>query len=274
VQLSKLVLPPASSIAILQAYPVVKNIDGAVCYVKGSGLFAFHADSEDAANGSTVYTTTGVGRWVLVDNAPIDESDPWASPSVIPSGTAVTIAADKEIVRYDLVIDEGGDITLSDGSLMYILDDSDGTYLAAKRDNANSFTSSNAVLSNGQIAIETDTSLMKVGDGITTWASLPYIAGSTYSPSATLTIAHVDKSADYTVTVNDSIIVARSALTLGLPSVTTCVGQSFTIISATTGNVVIDPNGSEQIYYNTTLTLNAKGTAVKIWNDGTEWFII
>jgi hypothetical protein len=44
-----------------------------------------------------------------------------------------------------------------------------------RRDAAGTWTSVNPVLAAGEIGLETDTRLMKAGDGTTAWASLPYV---------------------------------------------------------------------------------------------------
>lgn len=48
-----------------------------------------------------------------------------------------------------------------------------------RRDTAANWTTANPVLGSGQPGIETDTGKWKVGDGVTAWASLAYMAGST-----------------------------------------------------------------------------------------------
>lgn len=47
-----------------------------------------------------------------------------------------------------------------------------------RRDTAANWTSANPTLANGEQGYETDTAKMKVGDGVTTWTSLAYFAGS------------------------------------------------------------------------------------------------
>ena len=46
-----------------------------------------------------------------------------------------------------------------------------------KRDLAASWTAANPVLQSGEPGVETDTLKMKIGDGVTDWNSLDYIAG-------------------------------------------------------------------------------------------------
>lgn len=46
--------------------------------------------------------------------------------------------------------------------------------LQFRRDNASNWTTNNPVLAEGEIGLELDTNLFKVGDGITEWKDLPY----------------------------------------------------------------------------------------------------
>lgn len=48
-----------------------------------------------------------------------------------------------------------------------------------RNDTAANWTSSNPTLAAGELGIETDTSLMKIGDGTTAWTSLSYFAPDT-----------------------------------------------------------------------------------------------
>lgn len=47
--------------------------------------------------------------------------------------------------------------------------------LAPVRNTADGFTTTNIVLNNGQIGIETDTNRIKIGDGTTAWNNLSYV---------------------------------------------------------------------------------------------------
>lgn len=51
-------------------------------------------------------------------------------------------------------------------------------------DTAANWTSNNPVLALREPGVETDTSKIKIGDGVTAWASLPYAAGGTVDLSA------------------------------------------------------------------------------------------
>lgn len=56
------------------------------------------------------------------------------------------------------------------------------------------FTADNPVLQLGEMGYETDTGLLKVGDGVTAWSDLPYIGGSSNQVKATVTLAVADWS--------------------------------------------------------------------------------
>ena len=48
-----------------------------------------------------------------------------------------------------------------------------------RRDTSANWTSVNPVLAAGEIGFETDSRLMKAGDGTTAWATLPYVPADT-----------------------------------------------------------------------------------------------
>jgi hypothetical protein len=48
-----------------------------------------------------------------------------------------------------------------------------------RRDTSANWTSVNPVLAAGEIGFETNTRLMKAGDGTTAWATLPYVPSDT-----------------------------------------------------------------------------------------------
>ena len=62
-----------------------------------------------------------------------------------------------------------------------------------RRGTAAEWTASNPILLEGEVGVETDSKKLKVGDGLTAWASLPYItltptaAASLYAPIASPT---------------------------------------------------------------------------------------
>jgi hypothetical protein len=48
-----------------------------------------------------------------------------------------------------------------------------------RSDTAAVWTATNPVLAMAEVGLETDTALIKFGNGITAWASLPYVTGVT-----------------------------------------------------------------------------------------------
>ena len=58
-----------------------------------------------------------------------------------------------------------------------------GATIKLRRDTAAAWALANPVLSAGEPGIETDTNLVKYGNGVTAWNSLPY-AGGTFDPEA------------------------------------------------------------------------------------------
>ena len=58
--------------------------------------------------------------------------------------------------------------------------------IQVRRDSAANWTSVNPVLNQGEFGEETDTKKLKIGDGSTAWASLPYITASNFSGGVTL----------------------------------------------------------------------------------------
>lgn len=58
-----------------------------------------------------------------------------------------------------------------------------GATIKLRRDTAAAWALANPVLSAGEPGVETDTNLVKYGNGITAWNSLPY-AGSTFDPES------------------------------------------------------------------------------------------
>lgn len=116
------------------------------------------------------------------------------------------------------------------------------TQILLRRDTATNWTSTNPVLSSGEMGFETDTGKFKIGNGSTAWAALAYSAGATavtYLFNATsgqttfsgadangLTLAYTVgaeqvylngvlqvRGSDYTATNGTSIVLASGAIT-------------------------------------------------------------
>ena len=61
-----------------------------------------------------------------------------------------------------------------------------------RRDTASNWTTANPILAQGELGAETDTSKIKIGDGTTAWASVPYLidAGDYLTATSTNTLTN------------------------------------------------------------------------------------
>lgn len=102
-----------------------------------------------------------------------------------------------------------------------------------RRGPAAEWTSANPVLAEGEIAVELDTSLFKIGNGITAWRDLPYggirgYAGSSgyvgsFANMAVANVLYVSKSGNDGndgISLNSSKLTLRAALEIATPGTT------------------------------------------------------
>jgi len=102
-----------------------------------------------------------------------------------------------------------------------------------RRGPAAEWTSANPVLAQGEIAVELDTSLFKIGDGVTAWRDLPYgglrgYAGSSgyvgsFANMAVANVLYVSKSGNdgnNGTSLNSSKLTLRAALEIATPGTT------------------------------------------------------
>jgi hypothetical protein len=71
-----------------------------------------------------------------------------------------------------------------------------------RRDVASAWTSANPTLAAGELALETDTSKYKIGDGTTAWTSLAYSS----LPSTAISASTVDAKGDLLVGTADNTV--------------------------------------------------------------------
>jgi hypothetical protein len=87
------------------------------------------------------------------------------------------------------------------------------------------WVASNPILAEGEVGVETDTKKLKVGDGLTVWASLPYInltpaaAASTYAPIANPTFTGVPAAPTATSGTNTTQVATTAFVTAAVNSV-------------------------------------------------------
>jgi hypothetical protein len=140
-----------------------------------------------------------------------------------------------------------------------------------RRGTASEWTSANPTLAVGEMGIETDTDLFKIGDGTTAWTSLAYggIAGPSGDPKLTIN----QQTASYTAVLADAAklveISSSSATTFSIPtdaSVNFPVGTQISILQTGSGQVTIAAVTSETTTVNATpgLKLRAQWSAATL----------
>lgn len=100
------------------------------------------------------------------------------------------------------------------------------TVIKLRRDTAANWDSINPVLASGEMGVETDTGLHKIGDGITAWGVLPYAASSTVTtqvknstgssiPKGSVVYISGATGGDALVSLADADMESTSSKTLG-----------------------------------------------------------
>jgi hypothetical protein len=85
--------------------------------------------------------------------------------------------------------------------------------------------------------------------------------------------ALVEKTANYTATLADTIISCSGTFTVTLPTAVGCTGREYVIKNTGTGVITVDANSTETIDGELTQTLN-QWDAMAIVSNGTGWSII
>jgi hypothetical protein len=114
------------------------------------------------------------------------------------------------------------------------------TQIQLRRGTASQWTSSNPTLAAGEMGVETDTGLSKIGNGSTAWNSL------SYAPALAPLIFNAQTGTTYTFVLSDSgdVVTAdnASAQTYTIPpsgSVAFTAGTQITVLQKGTGQVTI-----------------------------------
>ena len=123
-----------------------------------------------------------------------------------------------------------------------------------RRDTAANWTSTNPTLASGEMGLETDTNLFKIGDGSTAWSALLYQTAkiSTVTKTATGTLALTDagKVVETSVATANNLTVPTNA-SVGFP-----VGTQILVIQVGAGQTTLVAGAG--------VTLNAKSSNLKI----------
>ena len=123
-----------------------------------------------------------------------------------------------------------------------------------RRDTAANWTSTNPTLASGEMGLETDTNLFKIGDGSTAWSALLYqtakITTVTKTASATLALTDAGKVVETSVATGHNLTVPTNA-SVGFP-----VGTQILVIQVGAGQTTLVASAG--------VTLNAKSGNLKI----------
>lgn len=99
---------------------------------------------------------------------------------------------------------------------------------------------------------------------------------STLQVAGSFSTAYVEKSANYTATINDNTIVCTTAgITITLPTAVGITGREYTIVNASSGNITVATTSSELIgNFTTATTLTiASDVSKKLKSSGTGYRI-
>ena len=123
-----------------------------------------------------------------------------------------------------------------------------------RRDTAANWTSTNPTLASGEMGLETDTNLFKIGDGSTTWSALLYQTAkiSTVTKSATATLALTDAGKVVETSVaTGNILTIPTNTSVGFP-----IGTQILVIQVGAGQTTLAVDAG--------VTLNTKSGNLKI----------
>lgn len=152
------------------------------------------------------------------------------------------------------------------------------TQIQIRRGTAASWTSANPVLSAGELGLETDTLLMKAGNGSTAWTSLSYI--NQYA--LPVLIANSQTGTSYTLALADASnkIVELSntaAITVTVPlnsSVAFPVGSQVVLLQTNTGQVTIAGAGGVTVNSSSGLKLRAQWSSATLIKRATDTWVL
>jgi hypothetical protein len=140
------------------------------------------------------------------------------------------------------------------------------TKIQLRRGTAAEWTSANPTLAQGEIGVETDTKMFKLGDGSTAWATLNYVA----SPGPT----SVSANRDLAYTDHGKTLVCTAGITLTIPTGLPA-GFSCAIVQSSASAVTISTSGGATLNNVSGHTKTASQyAAVGIVNIGTNAYLL
>jgi len=123
----------------------------------------------------------------------------------------------------------------------------------------------------------TDVIITSVSSGeVIYWNGSNWVNG-TPSESGLKKLTVATKTADYTVTSSDEVILADATsgdITITLPSASTGLHYYIKKIDSSSNKVIVDGDGSETIDGSTTQDIISQYDTIEIVSDGTGWYII
>lgn len=141
------------------------------------------------------------------------------------------------------------------------------TLIVIRRDTTAAWASANPVLAAGEFGLDTTLGKIKVGDGTTAWASLPFQGGgsrSVVSVTSSVTLGAASGT-DYVVLIGAS----------GAPTLPTAVGNTnrYTLKNVHTTNKTVATTSSQTIDGSTTVSLTPN-TSLDVVSDNTNWNVV
>ena len=89
-----------------------------------------------------------------------------------------------------------------------------------------------------------------------------------------ITTKVVTKTANYTATDEDGVILCNGTFTITLPAVADNTNKVYHIKNIGTGVITVTGNGSETIDKETDQTLDEQYMSMMIVSDATEWWVV
>jgi hypothetical protein len=148
-----------------------------------------------------------------------------------------------------------------------------------RRGTASQWTSANPTLASGELGLETDTLLVKAGNGTTAWTSLAYI--NQYA--LPVIVQNPQTGTTYTLALADASnkiveLSNTSAITVTVPlnsSVAYPIGSQIMLIQTNTGQVTVAGAGGVTINANPGLKLRAQwSSATLIKRAENTWVLV
>lgn len=152
------------------------------------------------------------------------------------------------------------------------------TQIQIRRGTAAQWTSTNPTLAAGELGLETDTLLMKAGNGSTAWTSLAYI--NQYA--LPVLVQNQQTGTTYTLVLADASnklveLSNTSAITVTVPlnsSVAYPVGSQIMLLQTNTGQVTVAGAGGVTVNSNPGLKLRAQWSSATLIKRATDTWVL